>query len=103
LPLYNIGHLRSCKLLHRSLDDTYLITTADDRYVPRAYRAGRRSLPHIRYELDLLVHLNRSGVPVSIPVAVRDGGDMRVLPAPEGGVTIELGTAVGGDPPSDRP
>jgi Ser/Thr protein kinase RdoA (MazF antagonist) len=73
----------SCRLLKPSLNDTYLLTTRDNRYVVRVYRA-KRFAAEIAYELDLLNHLAAKNVPVSVPVAAKDGHLFVSLFAPEG-------------------
>jgi Ser/Thr protein kinase RdoA (MazF antagonist) len=90
LPDYDIGAPIDCKLLGRGLNDTYLVQTADDKYILRAYRTGWRSMPDIGYELDVLIHLGRKGVPVSTPIARKVGGFLRVLNAPEGPRPVAL-------------
>jgi len=87
---YDIGHLIDCKLLSHNLNDTYLVYTTDHKYILRIYQAPRpagrtwRSESDILYELDLLLHLNRKGISVSIPLARKDGTFIRTIHAPEG-------------------
>jgi Ser/Thr protein kinase RdoA (MazF antagonist) len=81
---YAIDTPVSCQLLLPSMNDTYLLTTRDCRYILRVYRARWRSLSEILYELELLGHLAAQGVSVSLPLFARDGGLVRPLPAPEG-------------------
>jgi len=47
---YAIGQPVTCRLLHRGLNDTYLVTTAEVRYVLRVYRYPEASA----LEIDLL-------------------------------------------------
>ena len=97
LPNYAIGEPIECKLLDRSLNDTYLVRTAEDRYILRAYRARWRSPPAIGYELDALLHLARKGLPVAAPIARRDGSFIQTLRAPEGGRQVVLFTYANGE------
>jgi Ser/Thr protein kinase RdoA (MazF antagonist) len=50
----------------------------------RVYRTGWRTPSDILYEMDVLNHLAGKGVPVSTPVARRDGSFVRELRAQEG-------------------
>lgn len=73
-----------CELIRAGMNDTYLVTTRNARYVARVYRAGWRSMTEIAYELDLLVHLARQGVNVAAPLEARDGQFVHLVPALEG-------------------
>jgi len=81
---YRIGAVTACALLHRGLNDSYLVETAHGRYVLRVYRAGWRTPDEIAYEIAALEHLRRKAVPVALPVRRRDGAAVDWLPAPEG-------------------
>ena len=98
LPAYPIGQSLTCRLLHRGLNDTYLVTTADTRYVLRVYRHQWRTRDDIGYELDLLMHLQRTGAPVSSPVPRTDGSFTSLLHAPEGDRYAVLFTYAPGTP-----
>jgi Ser/Thr protein kinase RdoA (MazF antagonist) len=85
LPDYDIDTPVECEFLHRGLNDTYLIKTSRQaKYILRVYRLGWRSLSEILYELAVLTHLNQQNIPVSIPLARKDGNFIRTLAAPEG-------------------
>jgi Ser/Thr protein kinase RdoA (MazF antagonist) len=73
----------ACQMFHRGINDTYLLTSSDRRYVVRIYRAAR-PLAEIHYELDLLTHLDARHVAVASPIAARDGALVRPIIAPEG-------------------
>ena len=104
LPDYAIGPPRACHLLHRGLNDTYLVTTPATRYVLRIYRHQWRTRDDILYEVALLTHLQHAGVAVSRPIARRDGQFTRLLRAPEGERYAVLFTyAPGGPPPWPLP
>lgn len=104
ISVYDIGSFVACTLLAHNLNDTYLVSTSENRYILRIYQAPRmvgrtwRSESDILYELDLLLHLKRKGVSVSIPLARKDGTFLRVLQAPEGPRPAVLFTYASGDP-----
>ncbi len=88
----------TCQLLRRGLNDSYLLTTNSKRFVVRVFRARWRSPSDIAYELELLTHLAAKGVPVSVPLATRDGSLSRSLSAPEGTRQAALFTYARGRP-----
>jgi Ser/Thr protein kinase RdoA (MazF antagonist) len=81
---YELGAVTACRLLHRGLNDSYLVEAARGRHVLRVYRAGWRTTDEIAYEAAVLEHLGRKGVAVALPVRRRDGEAVDWLPAPEG-------------------
>src|SRR5262245_30453545 len=97
LPDYDIGTPVECKLLDRSLNDTYLIGTTDDRYILRVYRTNWRSLSEIGYELDALIHMAQKGLSLAVPLARKDNRFIRTLHAPEGDRQAALFTYAKGE------
>lgn len=97
LSEYDIGVVASCQLLHMGLNDTYLVQTATDRYVLRAYAAGWRTEDEIRFELDALNYLKHGGALVSAPIASRHGTQLYELEAPEGNRYAALFTYASGE------
>ena len=65
------------------MGDTYLIQTADSRYVFRVYRNTHRSLTDIKAEVELLLAL-RESVSVSYPIADKTGEYVQAFSAAEG-------------------
>jgi Ser/Thr protein kinase RdoA (MazF antagonist) len=74
----------SCEFLNRGLNDTFRVQTAGGRFVFRVYRQGWRSRSEILFELDVLGHCDRAGVPVATPLARRDGEFISSIEQPEG-------------------
>ena len=89
---YDFGGPVSCKLFSKLLrtqdNDHYLVTTeSGDKFVARVYQVGKRlerEESDYLYELDWLYYLEKEGLPVSYPLARRDGGFLSKLLAPEG-------------------
>ncbi|SFF02135.1 Ser/Thr protein kinase RdoA involved in Cpx stress response, MazF antagonist [Paenibacillus algorifonticola] len=50
-----------------------VLETEEAKYIFRVYRADRRRISEIKFELDLLKELHVKGVNVSIPIAKKDG------------------------------
>jgi Ser/Thr protein kinase RdoA (MazF antagonist) len=81
---YEIGEPIDCSFLNPGLNDTFEVSTKANRFILRIYRAGWRTIADILYEFDILRHLDRRGVAVSVPVARRDGAYLQEVQAPEG-------------------
>ncbi|NML39327.1 phosphotransferase [Chitinophaga sp. G-6-1-13] len=73
-----------CKLLVRGVGDTYLVETADDRFILRVYRSSHRSLSQIKEEVALLLALKAAAVSVSWPIPDVSGEIIQLLDAVEG-------------------
>ncbi|QKJ32692.1 phosphotransferase [Mucilaginibacter mali] len=73
-----------CRLLVRGVGDTYLVNTLSDKYILRVYRSSHRNLPQIQAEVDLLLTLNKAGVPVSHPLTDKSGDAIQAVEAIEG-------------------
>jgi len=81
---WDLGALRGCRLLHRSLNDSYLVETAAGGFVLRLSRARWRSRDQLAVELAALDHLLARGIAAAQPVARSDGACIATLAAPEG-------------------
>lgn len=73
-----------CQFIVRGVGDTYLITTDEDRFILRIYRASHRTLGNIQSEVTLLNTLRDAGVSVSYAIADRKGQQIQALAAAEG-------------------
>jgi Ser/Thr protein kinase RdoA (MazF antagonist) len=80
---YSISDPR-CELILRGVGDTYLVESATDRYILRAYRSSHRSLPQIRAEMEMLLALRRADVPAAYPIADLAGNEILTVEAVEG-------------------
>jgi Ser/Thr protein kinase RdoA (MazF antagonist) len=91
LPLlsaaYELPAPLRCVLVSVGDNDNYLVQAGDFRAALRIYRYGKYWLPResdYRFELDWLTFLRGRGLPVSAPIARRDGDLLGTLDAPEG-------------------
>jgi Ser/Thr protein kinase RdoA (MazF antagonist) len=98
LPRYDLGDQVTCIFLTRGVNDTYLVQTSLEKYILRIYRTGWRTLSDVLYEIDVLGHLDRKGIPVSKPVAQIDGSFVCTIQAPEGPRQIVLFSYAPGAP-----
>lgn len=74
----------SCQFLVRGVGDTYRVQARDARYILRIYRPSHRTQGNIAAEAELLLALHAAGIPVSYPLADKDGQYLQALPAAEG-------------------
>lgn len=101
LPEYDVGDVLECRLLQHNQNDTYLVGTDRARFILKIYQAHGSYTPRgsqIRYEVDLLLHLQGQGVGVAAPVLRRDGQHVRALDAPEGKRRAVLFNYASGEP-----
>jgi Ser/Thr protein kinase RdoA (MazF antagonist) len=99
LPHYDIEPPTDCRFLQPGLNDTFLVNTQGNKYILRVYRKDWRSLDEILYELEVLLHLQRSGISVSVPIARKDGDLVCSVMAPEGLRYVVLFTYAPGKEP----
>lgn len=89
---YDFNGPLACKLFSKMVrtqdNDHYLVTTSTgDKFVARIYQLGtrlQRQESDYLYELDWLNFLEKEGLPVSYPIARRDGRFLGQIVAPEG-------------------
>ncbi len=73
-----------CQFLVRGVGDTYLVRSAEEKFILRVYRSSHRNLPQIDTEIKLLLAAKEAAVPVSYPIADLAGGMIQTLNAIEG-------------------
>ncbi|WP_105416475.1 phosphotransferase enzyme family protein [Neorhizobium sp. T25_27] len=97
---YAIAGSVRCRLLHRGLNDVYLVTNnSGQRYVFRLSHVRARGRADVETETAFLDHLSRSKVPVAAPIPTRDGTLYTQGRAPEGVREGVLFQAVAGREP----
>lgn len=106
---YGILMADSPRLYMSGVNDIYMVEAVDpalcapqpNRFVFKLYRHGWRTEGEVRYELEFLHHLDRKGVPVSLPVMQNNGLDeILKVDTPEGTRVGVLYTYAPGKPPS---
>lgn len=80
---YTIGPVH-CKFIVRGVGDTYLVTAEAGQFMLRIYRPTHRTLGNIEAEVELLTALNAADIPVSYPLADKQGNHIQPLGAAEG-------------------
>jgi Ser/Thr protein kinase RdoA (MazF antagonist) len=84
LSKYNLASNATCRLLKAGINDSYLVTSGEVKYVFRVYSLNWRSEKEISEEIRLLNLLKENGIPVSYPIADADGNYIHEFAAPEG-------------------
>lgn len=89
-----------CRMLHRGLNDVYLVTGSNgEHYVFRLSHRRARGPADVKTETAFLTHLSQSGIPVAAPVPTRDGFLFLQGHAPEGAREGVLFRAIEGRKP----
>ena len=82
--LYPFLDIVEARILKTGINHTYLLRTATDSYIFRLYFYQWRSRLEIEEEVRLLLHLKASEVPVSYPIADKNGVYLQEIEAHEG-------------------
>ncbi|ARM11315.1 MULTISPECIES: phosphotransferase enzyme family protein [Rhizobium] len=90
-----------CRMLHRGLNDLYLVTNgAGERYVFRLSHHRSRGRADVNTETAFLTHLQRAGVPAAVPIPTQDGALFLPGCTPEGTREAVLFREISGREPS---
>jgi len=81
---YALGAAAQCRLIRSGINDTYLVTDRDNKYIFRIYSLHWRTELEISEEIRLLNRLQAQGISISYPLADRKENYIQVLDAPEG-------------------
>jgi len=84
LPEYGIGNVVDCLFWGRGANDNYVVSTDESRYSLRIYRHQIHTRDEIDFEVAALNHLHNEGFPVAFPIALKSGGYITEIAAPEG-------------------
>lgn len=84
VPLYKITAPKSCKLLHQGINDSYVISSDEGKYLLRIYRKDWRTQSDIEFEMEVLTYLHGKGAHVAYPIEKTSGGYITGIHAPEG-------------------
>ena len=100
---YGLGTPFICELLHRGMNDFYLVRAAGKKYVAQVCRPGTTPGDKVDYQMDFMLHLDAGGVPLPVPQRGLDGSGHMVVAGPEGERPVALfrfveGKAFSADP-----
>jgi len=74
----------SCGLLRSGLNDSYLVKSAQEKFIFRVYSLNWRDKNEILEEIRLLTLLKVKGISVSFPIFNNEGNYIQTFEAPEG-------------------
>jgi len=83
---YDCGVFNRCNLIASGDNDTYLLTSDDNKVIARAYQSKPwlNQTSEIHFELELLQYLKQQGLPVSYPLTDKDNKTLNMLSSPIG-------------------
>ena len=84
LSRYQLPEPVRCNFFRQGMNDTYVVHAGQARYYLRVYSANLRTQSEIEAEVSMLRFLRDQGIPVSCPIARKDGLFLTALRAPEG-------------------
>jgi len=93
----------NCELLHRGMNDFYVVRSAGRQYAARVWRPMSRPASDVDYEIDFLIHLDEGGVPVPTPRRGRDGSNFMPVEGADGNRATALFAWAYGRPFSANP
>ena len=100
---YGLGQPSNCELLHRGMNDFYLVRAAGAKYVAQVWRPNLTPVNKVDYQMDFMLHLDAGGVPLPVPQRGTDGSGHIIVAGPEGDRPVALfrfveGRAFSSDP-----
>ncbi|MEQ8248216.1 MAG: phosphotransferase [Alphaproteobacteria bacterium] len=100
---YGLGTPFVCELLHRGMNDFYLVRAAGKKYVAQVWRPGTTPVDKVDYQMDFMLHLDAGGIPLPVPQRGADGSGHLIVAGPEGERPVALfrfveGKAFSSDP-----
>lgn len=81
---YGFSTVPDCSLIKAGINHSYLINEQTGKYILRIYSFNWRTKLEIEEELKLINHLKENNIPVSYPIANKNGVIIQELQAPEG-------------------
>ncbi|MBN9289021.1 MAG: hypothetical protein BGO43_01600 [Gammaproteobacteria bacterium 39-13] len=86
---YAVGNLINIQFHIRSLNDSYLIKTNENRYILRVYRKWQ-SWDDVGFEVDWIAYLNHQNIKTTQLIPQKDGTLFFSIDAPEGHRSLAL-------------
>ncbi|HOY11911.1 MAG TPA: phosphotransferase [Saprospiraceae bacterium] len=81
---YTLGADVHCKLIKSGINDTYLVTAGQNRFVFRVYSLNWRNPTEIEAEINFLIQLKQADISISYPITDAQKVYLQILNAPEG-------------------
>ncbi len=93
---YGLGDPFNCELLHRGMNDFYLLRSGDGDFVAQVWRPGTTPVDKVDYQIDYMLELEAGGVPLPVPRRGVDGSNHAMVAGPEGERPVALFKFVAG-------
>jgi Ser/Thr protein kinase RdoA (MazF antagonist) len=93
---YGLAAPFNCELLHRGMNDFYLLRSAGEEFVAQVWRPGLTPVEKVDYQIDFMLELEAGGVPLPVPRRGVDGSNHALVAGPEGERPVALFRFVGG-------
>lgn len=100
---YELKDEAKCEFIRGGINDTYLVTSENEKFIFRIYSLNWRTEKEISEELRLLHLLKDHKIPVSYPISDKTGNEIQTLNAPEGERSAVLFTYAEGEKKHDLP
>jgi Ser/Thr protein kinase RdoA (MazF antagonist) len=94
---YSLSNNTQCQLIKAGINDTYLVTDNQEKFVFRVYSFNWRTELEIEEEIRLLQQLKQKDISISYPLADDKGKCIQTLNAPEGDRFAVLFTFAAGE------
>lgn len=79
-----MGNSVQCRILKAGINDTYLVTDNENRYVFRVYSFNWRTKGQIKEEIKFLNQLKENAISISYPILDSKNNYIQIVNAPEG-------------------
>lgn len=81
---YSLGTAAMCSIIKCGINDTYLVSSTEGKFIFRVYSLDWRTVKEINEELRLIKQLKENGLSVSYPIADNNNKYIQEFDAPEG-------------------
>ena len=100
---FGLGNPFNCELLHRGMNDFYMVREGGKQYAARVWRPMSRPDSDVDYEIEFLLHLHDGGIPIPTPRRGLDGSNFMPIEAQDGNRATALFAWAYGKPYSANP
>jgi len=96
---YTLPNIQNIEYYQSGLNDTYIVTCVDKKYVLRVYKNNWRTESDILCEIEVLLFLKNNHISVAAPITKKNGDILTHIEAPEGLRYVVLFDYASGRPP----